>query len=166
MVNREYSPGGQGQSFRLFKFTIPIVAIRCFNPEHAFDCFCRPVSILIESRIATAFSTTTIEQPSTLSITPARPSVYSRGEGGAVGLGGPLWSPVGWGRSPSIGEPTFSGDPQRATIKVHRPSSQPPSPLRNPCIESTLMPIGRLSRLPCCGIELSLSTISPVKLTK
>ena len=36
------------------------------------------------------------------------------------------------GYGPFIDEPTFSGDPQRATRKAHYPSTQPPSPLLNP----------------------------------
>src|SRR6266705_5607308 len=60
-----------------------------------------------------------------------------------VGLGGPLWSPVDGGYGPFIDEPTSSGDPRRATIKAHHPSSQPPSPLRNPRLGLGLMHIGR-----------------------
>jgi len=48
---------------------------------------------------------------------------------GWVGLHGRPW--VG-GCGPCIDEPMSSGDPQRATIKAHHPSTQPPSPLRNP----------------------------------
>ncbi len=58
---------------------------------------------------------------------------------GWVGLYG---RPGEGGYGPFIDEPTFSGDPQRATIKVHHPSTQPPSPLRNPRFGLRLMPIG------------------------
>lgn len=49
-----------------------------------------------------------------------------------VGLGGPLWSPVGRGYGPFIDEPISSDNPRRATIKASHPSTQPPSPLQNP----------------------------------
>ncbi len=54
----------------------------------------------------------------------------SRGEGGRVGKGGPLWSPGGGACSLAIYEPTSSRDPWRATIKAHSTSTQPPSPLQ------------------------------------
>ncbi len=47
-----------------------------------------------------------------------------------VGLGVPLWSPVGGGNSLFIGEPTFSGDPERATIKAHPHLPIHPRPYR------------------------------------
>src|SRR5204863_3980124 len=46
-----------------------------------------------------------------------------------MGLGGPLWSPVGGECGPFIDKSTSSGDPQWATIKAH-PIPQPLSPLR------------------------------------
>ena len=54
----------------------------------------------------------------------------SRGEGGRVGKGGPLWSPGGGACSLAIYEPTSSRDPWRATVKALPTSTQPPSPLQ------------------------------------
>src|SRR2546430_13984618 len=63
-----------------------------------------------------------------------------RGEGGGEWMGGPLWSPVAGGRSMTQGQ---TGVGERATIKAHPTTLQPPSPLRrNQRHFVRLMPIG------------------------
>src|SRR6266699_4312251 len=63
--------------------------------------------------------------------------IENRVERGRVGLYGRPG--VGMGQ-PFIDDPKSPGDPQRATIKAHTTSTQPPSPLRNPGVR--LIPIG------------------------
>ncbi len=58
---------------------------------------------------------------------------------GWVGLHGRPWVR---GYGPFIDEQTPSGDPQRATMKAHTTSTQPPSPLRNPRLGLRLLLIG------------------------
>jgi len=43
--------------------------------------------------------------------------------------------------SPVIDEPAFPGEPGRATRKAHTASTLPLSPLRNPGLRLSLMPI-------------------------
>src|SRR5438045_2907616 len=52
------------------------------------------------------------------------------------------------GDDPCIGKPTSSSNPQRATIKAPNPTTQPPSPLRNPRLRRSLMRIGHSSQMP------------------
>src|SRR5947199_8721970 len=63
----------------------------------------------------------------------------------------------GWGCGPSIDEPMSLGDPQRATIKTHLPSTQPLSPLRNPRLGFRLMPITAASLTPIRILPVILS---------
>ena len=55
-----------------------------------------------------------------------KPSRFRRGEGSVERLGGPLWSPA-----EEENHQTERTEEQRATIKAHPTSTQPPSPLRN-----------------------------------